>query len=206
MLCRPMKRAVLSFVVGLLACPSGPPCPSGDCTPDGGPPDGGGGGCRVLGNLVYNPGFECGVEGWQAVDLVESGTVSESTEARSGARSGLLTATRDAASVSLWTKDDAVVNPGRRSFCARAWMKGTNPVGRLTLVKVKPGWKEEISFSMPVTGDWQIVPPPDTGPLLVTGENEDKILLRVWIPSAKAGDKLYVDDVQLWESPDGGCK
>ncbi len=71
--------------------------------------------------------------------------------------------------------------------------------------RVKPGTVEYETFSLPLTNDWLPNPPAATHALKVTGKDEERLLLRIWIPNARPGDFMVVDDVQLWESADGTC-
>jgi hypothetical protein len=168
---------------------------------------GGGGGadggvCSEAANLLVNGSFECGTSGWSAIGGVLS---AEAGNAKTGSSSARLEAPSGGAAASLWYDADAVLNPGTKTYCTRAWMRGTAQNGRITVRKVASGAGEDENFSSPVGPDWTLVPPQSYGPLKVTGAGELKFLLRVWIPNPSPGDVLIVDDVQLWESPDGTC-
>ena len=164
--------------------------------------------CTAPGNLVFNPSFECGTSGWVVPDVPPGGTFAESSEAHSGFKSVVLSSTRASGTmvVNLFSQNAPVNQVGERVFCARAWMKGSTSSGRLTLRKVKQSTVTDVSFSTPITSDWTVVPPPDTGPLVVDGDGEDQILVRIAMLDAGVGDKLFVDDVLVFESADGGCK
>lgn len=157
------------------------------------------------GNLLENPGFECGdpPTGW----FTQGGDVSSRSEGpKSGSRLARLSAPSGGAAASLWTEDDAVVAPGKDTYCARAWVRGTAAAGRITLRKVVPGGVEDENYSTPLSTDWVLLPPASYGPLKVVGNGEQKFLFRIWIPSPKAGDWMEIDDVELWRSTDGSCK
>lgn len=200
-----MKRLLLLVWLALgSGCPGpGWPLPDGGST-DGGT-DGGGENCPAAApNLLPNPGFECGTQGW-----ITTGAAVLATEeggGRSGKRAARLTASSASAAANLWLGTDAVVSPGTRTFCARGWMRGTAADGRLTLAKSSQGTLVNETFSSPVTQEWVLVPPSTYGPLKVVGANEERILFRVWIPNPTAGSYLVIDDLELWESAQGDCK
>ncbi|MFZ5468578.1 MAG: hypothetical protein ACOZIN_03995 [Myxococcota bacterium] len=168
----------------------------------------GGGICKGDGvasppNLLDNPGFECGApSGWFA----QNGTLTAETAiVHGGAQAAKLTASAGSAA-SLWHEADAVQNPANRTYCARAWMRGTAANGRITVRKVATGGGVDENFSSPLSNtSWTLVPPASYGPLKVVGSGEERFLLRIWIPSPNAGEVLWVDDVELWHSANGTC-
>jgi hypothetical protein len=188
-------------------CAAGFVCAAGRCeVADGG--GGGGGACADNGpgakNLLPNPGFECGdpPDGWIVthgkLSVIHVGTYSGTSAARISNSDGN-------AELSLWLQPDAVTNPGTKTYCTRAFMRGSS-VGRLTVRKVvNSSYVNDDSYSSPVTANWVVVPPPTYGAMKVVGASEQRFLLRAWIPNPTPADWLEVDDVQLWESADGGC-
>ncbi|MBI3181473.1 MAG: hypothetical protein HYZ28_04965 [Myxococcales bacterium] len=209
---------VLALVV-LVGCVPPVECGAGQVCPDGGQPCTGGGcdggqpkcpGKPVQGappNLLDNPEFECGSppEGW---DAKGGGQLDSDSFGRNGTRAARLSAPTGGAAASLWHTAPAVTAPGTRTFCARAWMRGTAANGRLTIRKVVKGSPvvNDETFSSPLGADWVLVPPAGYGPMKVTGAGEDYFLLRIWIPDAQPGNTLVADDAELWESADGGCR
>ncbi len=157
-------------------------------------------------NLLDNPGFECGSppNHWRA----ESGAVvtSESAGAKGGSRFARLSAPDGGAAPSLWYDGDAVASPGTKTYCARAWMRGTASAGHLSVGRVGPGTIDYDKFSSPLTSTWTLVPPADYGAMTVTTHDETKLLLRAHLQNPAPGSYVEVDDVQLWVSTDGGCK
>lgn len=216
---RPAGAALLALLLSCAAppgdecsnakpCGAGSSCQAGRCVAvDGGPPiddrcvesapPG------LAKNLIYNPGFECGdpPTAWYAqygkLSITHAGV-------RTGAAAARLSDPDSGPSTRLWFDRDAVTDPGTRVFCARAWMRGSSD-GRLTVQKVSSGMVNYDTYSSPMTPDWQVVPPPTYGAMKVAGAGEQRFLLYVWVPNPTPADWLEVDDVQLWESRDGGC-
>ncbi len=155
-------------------------------------------------NLVPNPGYECGnpPTGWYA----DHGKLAAASNAPwAGASFARLSDSDGWPSLNLWLDPNVVSAPGTRTFCTRAWMRGSS-VGRVTVREVvNSSSVNDVSFSSPVDGNWQVVPPEAYGALKIVGNNEQRYLLRFWVPNPTPADWLEVDDAQVWESADGGC-
>jgi hypothetical protein len=186
-------------------CSAGQVCAQGRCQADG---EQDAGVCREVGgtagNLLDNPHFECGQPplGWSA----QFGTVAAITQdPHGGAQAARLTAPNAAAVVSLWHDADAVAATNGGTYCARAWLRGSGVNGRLDVRRVLADGSggDNISFSIPLERSWSVVPP--SQPLKIESAGFGRLLVRVVIPSARAGDTLDVDDVALWASADGSC-
>jgi hypothetical protein len=202
------RLVLLCGALLLTACPGGGgECDGGTCPPDAGFDGGSCKGTDPAGappNLLANPGFECGdpPSGWYA----QNGQLtSESTGGHSGSKAARLTAPTATVASNLWHETDVVVAPGTKTYCVNAWVRGSAANARITVRKVKAGFVNDENFSIPLTPEWQPIPPAATHALKVVGAGEDKFVLRIFIPDAKAGDYLLVDDVLLWESPGGNC-
>ncbi len=186
------------------SCADGQLCQAGVCVAstgceahEGNPP-----------NLLANGSFECASSDAWRTSPTESAQfeVVASPSAKAGGKVGKVTAPSDASAASVWYANDAVVKPETRSYCATVWVRGTAQVGRLNVRKAAPGQNQDEEFSVPLTGEWQSIPPPGTGPMLVTGKGEERFLLRVYIPQPKAGEWMELDGVRLWETTTGSCK
>jgi hypothetical protein len=158
--------------------------------------------CRETGktpeNLLMNPGFECGATPteWAA----SYGTASFPAEGRSGRAAKVVA---DAAGGRLGYVLDVVTASRPATYCARAWVKGTAPYMRLSLVAPSP---TETSNDQ-LTSSWKQVP--YARAKLQSGEKL-QLLLEVQTArgdglNAKPDDVLYVDDVDVWESASGRC-
>ena len=164
---------------------------AGDCTP-----------VKTPRNLVQNAGFECGTGGpdaWAARD----GTLAWSSDAHSGAKAALLTVP-SAGQGTLLYRPDVAAALGTQTYCATVFVKGTAPDVKLILRKVFSGSVEDRTFSAPVTQAYARVPPNLV--LDVPGSAAQKLLLLVQTITAKAGDTLLVDDLDVCVSTSGDCK
>lgn len=190
---------------GSLGCgPKGAPDAGGAGGGGGGAGGGGGsGGCdgatKTPPNLVPNHGFECGDRGWAP----QLGTLETVTDARTGANAARLTAT-DAGEGVFAYSTPIVSNAPSDHYCATAWVKGTVGNMKLSIKTNKNGAGVDTTFSSPVaTTSWIRVPPFTV--LAVPNTFGMDLYVRFLLSQGNAGDTLLVDDVDVWESVDGGC-
>jgi hypothetical protein len=159
--------------------------------------------CRDLGveppNLVVNGGFECGGDlpaEWGAIH----GTLSFPAEGRSGRAAKLVaddTGARLGYLVPLATASRAT------TYCARAWMKGTAPSMRVSMMSPNRIFQSNEK----VRSTWWHVP--FARAELAAGEGLS-LLVELQVDradgaNAKPGDLLWVDDVDVWVSATGRC-
>jgi hypothetical protein len=191
-----------------VACADGLLCQEGACVASTGDGTGGGGICRDTSkpsapNVLDNPGFECGTQGWE-VNVVRPGKLEhEAGMVRSGSGAAKLTVTNGVVELMQLA---AVENPEPQSvWCAYAWMRGTTSDGRLTILRDQDGFVVDESFNTPVVdNEWSRAPA--SFPLKITvGPQDKKLYLSVKIQNPKVGDYLIVDDVALWQSKGGDC-
>ncbi|MGA9524210.1 MAG: hypothetical protein WBV82_22330 [Myxococcaceae bacterium] len=185
-------------------CGEGRVCQEGACIAGEGAPDGGGT-CRdtsnrAAPNVLENPGFECGIEGWDVLFEGQGKFTRETAVTRSGQGAARLTATSSGTTQFVQLAGTRDVVPGS-VWCASAWMRGTASDGRLTIRRV--GSNQQQNAFTPVTNDeWSRT----SSPFKITIEPADtELILFVAMPYPKAGDSLLVDDVALWQSKDGSC-
>ncbi len=156
--------------------------------------------------LITNPGFECGEAtptGWNAI----YGTLARAVgEGRTGAAAKLTVS----AAGGRFAYTTTIVGDGAgKTYCAQAWVKGTAPIVRTVLVSARSGGGTQQRFAEPLDGEWQKTPP--TSGLNVTVPAGESLQLFFEVDSvlnsptaAKAGDVVYVDDVDVWVSS-GRC-
>lgn len=196
-----MLRVLALCSLALIAC--GPPASGG--------PDGGGGNdaCRDTSkspaNLVANPGFECGGAApteWSPI----FGTLDMVSDApRSGTRAAKLTMTDALGGRFAYAVN--VPTGGTKTWCFNAWIRGTAPHMRLAVMRDD---NTRVDFSSPVAAAWALVKP--TKALDVANQGSSKLVFFFEMQTtrgdnmnAKPGDTLFVDDVDVWESPSGSC-
>ncbi|MBX5484521.1 MAG: hypothetical protein IRZ16_22085 [Myxococcaceae bacterium] len=165
---------------------------AGYCVTDAGDPP----------NLLFNPGFECGVppDGWSVIGNAQLGVVS--ALARNGAQSARMVSL-DGGVMSLYPATPPVTGgPGIKTFCASSWVNGTPGSTVRISVQVYPlgGGVQDTSFSAPLSGGWERI-----AVSARTTLTDDQVTLRVWMPDAKKGEALLVDDAELWVSDGGKC-
>jgi hypothetical protein len=175
-----------------------------DAGAGGGGGSGGGSACDGAAknppNLVPNAGFECGDMGWAP----QMGTLDVVTDARSGSKAVKLTASSSGAGVFAYATPILSPAPGD-NYCATAWVKGTVGNAKLSILTNNNGVQTDTTFSSPVaTSTWIRIPPSLV--LEVPDAKGTKVYVRLLLSQGAAGDTLLVDDVDVWESPDGGCK
>lgn len=166
--------------------------------------DAGGGSCvdtpKTPANLVKNSGFECGAASpseWGAI----FGTVTfPGGEGRTGRAAKLVA---DASGGRLAYQLDVVTAPSAKTYCARAWFRGTAPFMRVSLATAA----NVFSSNEQVTSGWKQAQYARANAL-----KDDKVSLLVEMQlgrsdgqNAKPGDVLFVDDVDVWESASGQC-
>ncbi len=151
-------------------------------------------------NLLPNASFECGTEGW----IPSPGTTltTDDTIAFEGVHSARLSSANGGVFMGLFPSQPPASEVGARRFCAEAFVQaaaGTN--ARLTIRSTTgAGGARDESFTAPMDGTWQRLHVRQATVAL-----DDQVTVRIGMPEAPAGAVLHVDDVALWESPDGGC-
>jgi hypothetical protein len=159
--------------------------------------------CRDQGavppNLVVNGRFECGgavPAEWGAIH----GTLSFPAEGRSGRAAKLVA---DDTGARLGYLVPLATATGPTTYCARAWMRGTAPSMRVSLIS--PNWLFQSNEKVRSTW-WHV---PFARAELSAGERLT-LLVEVQVgradgADAKPGDVLWVDDVDVWVSATGRC-
>ncbi len=177
-------------------CGEGKACQEGVCIAAGNAVADGG----VDPNVLDNPGFERGIDGWDVLFDAHGEFEQETTVTRSGQGAARLTATGSGTTQFVHLEGIRDVIPGS-VWCASAWMRGTASDGRLTIRRV--GSNQQQNAFTPVTNDaWSRT----SSPFKITIEPADtELIFFVAMPYPKAGDYLLVDDVALWQSKDGSC-
>ena len=153
-------------------------------------------------NQLLNPGFECGDPPSDWVPSAAGSLASESANPRSGARAARLVSDDGGAPVSLFPQVPRA-NSGVNTWCASAWVRGVPAGGtaRLSLwTMTATGGLVETTFSAPSTPGFA-----ELRVSAVTQPLDNRVLLRLWLPNPAKGDALVVDDVEQWQSADGGC-
>lgn len=156
--------------------------------------------------LITNAGFECGEAtptNWRAI----RGTLERAVgEGRTGAAAKL---TVDATGGRFVYSPTITDDGAGKTYCAQAWVKGTAPVARTVLMTIANGGGVQQRFAEPLDGEWQKTPP--TQGLNVTVNAGEALQLVFEVDTtpgsqvaAKAGDVVYVDDVDVWVSS-GRC-
>lgn len=203
---RMVLAAMVVAVVLMAACGGGGGSSGGGSGSSGG---GGGASCtpaKTPPNLMANAGFECGADGgtdrpdgWAARD----GTMAWVGEGRSG-KALQLTVPASGQGTLLY-RYDVASGLGTRTYCATLWAKGTAPDVKLIMRRVNQGGSvTDFTFSDTVGPAFARVPPNLVRE--VPGENADRLLMLVQTITAKAGDTVAIDDVDVWVSDDGLCK
>jgi hypothetical protein len=152
-------------------------------------------------NLLYNPSFECGAppEGWTAGTGVA--LAREESIVRSGEASARLSSATGGSVMAMFPVDFPAQMVGQRLFCAEAWALGPpGTTARLTIRATTAGAANDANFNAPMSGAWERL-----HVSLQTTAVHDRVTVRVAAPDPAPGAVLHVDDVALWESPDGGC-
>lgn len=159
------------------------------CPPDAGNPQ----------NLVPNPGFECGdsPEGWDAL----GGTVDTQTlTVRTGTNAARLTTVNGGATLSLFPVEPLASTVGVGRFCAEAWAHGAPGTSARLSLSVNGTGGNVQSFSAPMEGTWVRL-----HAALNTTALNDELSLLVSALDPAPGAELFVDDVDVYRSVDGGC-
>lgn len=179
-------------------------CGGGGAGADGGVD--GGDACTTAGNLVVNAGFECGGDMPAEWTPIYGALEFPTGGAKSGQRSAKLTM-ENALGARFGYAKDLVTNGGTKTYCVTAWAKGTAPYMRIRVLRDDG---TGVEFNSPVPTSWERVPPSIT--VQTPNQNASKLQLVFELQTnrsdgqnAVAGDVLYVDDVDAWESPSGRC-
>ncbi len=188
-------RTLFPLAILLSAC--GPQTP----TPDAG---GGDADCRDLSkspvNLLANPGFECDTS-----PATWSGGVYGTFDLVSGGRSGRAgqVTVKDTLGGRFAYARDVVSDAGTKTYCVRAWVKGTAPFMRMRVLR-SPN-NTAVEQADVITADWHRVPMGT--PLSFTGDNAAKVQLVFEIQTGRSdgqngmpGQIMLIDDVDVWES------
>lgn len=190
-------------------CADGKVCENSVCVTPGG--DGGPGfgvcpgtfGPASPPNLLGNPDFECGdpPSGW-TTDF--NGTLTaEAANPQSGARAAKVTSKVNSSGViSIFPVDYPVQSPGAKTYCAAAWVRGTDPAtGHVEITEVtSSSGIVRHKFSAPLHAAWQRLKVD-----AATTATSPKLSVRVYLENPKVGDFLVVDAVELWVSAGGKC-
>ena len=193
-----MRLAVVACLV-LVACGS-PTSPGTDAGVDAGGCDGP---VKSPPNLVKNPGFECGGDApaeWSPF----FGDLTFVADAHSGTRAAHVTAISNGSAQFSYAPIVVTASGAARTYCATAWMKGTSPNAKLSLLVDVGGGGTEYTFTSPVNGTWIRLPPSTS--LKVPAPVNGKVYLRFQMKDGVAGNVLLVDDLDVWESADGRCQ
>ena len=146
------------------------------------------GGAKTPANLLQNPGFECSRNPEQWV-----GSFSFDLASHSGGKSAKLVA--DAAGTVFLGIDSVAKPTTATTYCMTLWAKGTAPAVRLSGL-TSP---QAMMFSNPLSGDtWVRVPP--TTVLKVPVAANAGLAIKIAPANAAAGDTVFIDDVDVWES------
>lgn len=192
-----MRLSVVPFLL-LVACGSPVVPPDAGTTPTCGDP------AKSPPNLVQNPGFECGGDApteWTPF----FGDLAFVADAHSGTRAARVTAMSNGAGQFSYSPVVVTASGAAKTYCATAWMKGTTPNAKLSLLVDVGGGGTEYTFTSPVfAGSWIRLPPSTS--LQVPAPRDAKVYLRFQAKDADAGNVLLVDDLDVWESADGRCQ
>lgn len=156
-------------------------------------------------NLMINGGFECGGAApaeWMGVN----GTLSfVTTGATEGSRAAKVVS--DASGTGgVGSTTPVVAKTSGKTYCINAKVKGTAPDVRLEVFG-----SLLTSFSSPLNSPdaWvRLPPPPNVGPptnLEIREPADQALYVKVHAQGGAAGDTVIVDDIDLWESPNGKC-
>ncbi len=146
------------------------------------------GAAKTPANLLTNPGFECSRNPEQWV-----GSFTFDVAAHSGLKSAKLVA--DSAGLVFLGIDQVAKPTAATTYCITAWAKGTAPAVKLSGLTSPTA----MMFSNPLSGDtWVRVPP--TTALAVPVQANQGLALKIAFANAAAGDTLFIDDVDVWES------
>ncbi|NMO15749.1 hypothetical protein HPC49_03320 [Pyxidicoccus fallax] len=166
------------------SCGPGLQCVEGRCTSDDvqPPPT----------NLVRNPGFENGVEGWET-----TGELSTEAPGFAGALAARLVPTGNGEPVTLTPRSPPLLDAEDSYYCASAWVRGG--AGHTAVLEILEGTEVSSSEELPLDGTWRQV---KVSTLLF--ENEVGTL-RLVIP-AEVDTPVWVDEVALWRSDSVLCE
>lgn len=175
-----------------------------DAGADAGPVDAG---CGLLDagnppNLLVNPGFECGdgLVGWRP--SASAMLTVEAANARTGGGAARLVAMDGGVPSSLFLKVP-LAQSGIHTYCATAWVRGEPVSGnaKLSLWAMDPsGGLMQTDFAAPITSAFS-----QLHVSAATKADDNRVTLRVWMPSPAKGAALVIDDAELWATVDGGC-
>jgi hypothetical protein len=207
-----MRSHLLCALLLLAACSPAPmPCDGGACS-DAGAGGGGGAGGGSVGNCpdtqsppnrLDNPGFECGLTGWDPA-LTGAALTVETSLVHGGGKAARLTP-GTGTKPSMWS-NSKVTPVADRVYCMSAWARGKAATFRVDILAV--GSNTHNQFASPLTDTWVRVPPVgfSQGAQSYQARAADtELQFRVYLDTPAAGDYAIVDDVQVWESPNGSC-
>ncbi len=147
---------------------------------------------------MVNGGFECGeLSEWMGV----MGTLTvTSTGAAEGSHAAQIVI--DATGTGgIGSTNPVVAKTSGKVYCASAKVRGT-----VSDVRLEVFGGQLTSFGSPLNSpDTWVRLPPSTN-LEIREPVDQKLYVKVRAQNGKAGDTLFVDDIDLWESADGKCK
>jgi hypothetical protein len=147
-------------------------------------------------NLLQNASFECdGADAWSAVygslEIVAGGRTGRAAKVTVAQAGGRL----------AYAKTFAP-EPGRKTYCFSAWVSGTAPFMRMRVLRDFGGSVQEVAFSDQLSAEFHRVPT-----LTVSADGAPKLALVFEVQTnrsdgqnATAGQTLWVDDADVWES------
>lgn len=186
----------LPALLTALACTA---CGGGSSSPDAG--DACAGPAKTPANLVKDPGFECASSTTWGPAYGDYAVVAD---AHAGSHAGQVTV--GSGGLGQFGSADAVfTNAGatQKTLCAVAWMKGSSPNGRLSVMVDTGGGGQEYTFTSPLGASWIRLPLSTN--LEVPVPAGGKVYLKFVARDGSAGQTALVDDVDLWESTTAHC-
>ncbi|QSQ17639.1 hypothetical protein [Myxococcus landrumensis] len=163
-------------------CGAGFLCQAGRCVSGG----------AVLDNLVLNPGFEQGVEGW-----VSTGSLTPVRPGFRGESAARLEVPLEQARVTLQPLSPPLLEARDSYYCASAWVRG--PSGQSATLALLSDSEAQDPVSVSLNDTWQEL---KTSTLFVGDEAGSVRLTFVAVPGAA----LSVDEVRLWRAGSIFCE
>ncbi len=191
----PIMRALIRMTLLSLTACTGAQDGGGDCN----------GEAKTPPNLMTNGGFECGTTapGW----VGQNGTLTIVAEGASAGTHAAKVVLDASGTGGIATMMPVVIKTTGKKYCANGKVKGT-----ISNVRFEVIGSLLTSFASPVSSAdaWLRLPPATNvppAPNLVVEEPVDQSLyVKIHADGGKAGDTLFIDEVDLWESTDGKCK
>lgn len=144
-------------------------------------------------NLLVNPGFEEGTQGWVSSPAL---VLTSSDTAKQGTKSVRLAGTGLGATVRLSPAASITPAVPSKYYCASVWVQGTEGV-QVTLSLAEQGGSP-VTETLALKPSWQRLL---TSELIV----DDPVELELSMPDV-AGNVVYVDEAKLWVDPSSLCQ